>query len=61
MRALFKEVLLHYDKVMFDLSGYLIDLKKSHLFMLGIERNQAIAIENTIENFKNPRVFAYYF
>jgi len=27
MRALFNRVLLYYDKVMFDLSGYLIDLK----------------------------------
>jgi hypothetical protein len=44
MRALFNRVLLHYDKVMFDLSGYLVDLKKSHLFMLDIESNQAIAL-----------------
>jgi hypothetical protein len=44
MRALFNRLLLHYDKVMFDLSGYLVDLKKSQLFMLGIESNQAIAI-----------------
>ncbi|MGI8500062.1 MAG: hypothetical protein ACR2LR_02840 [Hassallia sp.] len=52
MRALFNRVFLPYDKVMFGFSGYLIDLKKSHLSMLGIERNQAIAIDNTIEKFK---------
>ncbi|WP_334890370.1 hypothetical protein [Nostoc sp.] len=28
-------------------------------FILGIESNQAIAIDNTIEKFKNPRVFVH--
>ncbi|MBN3948782.1 MAG: hypothetical protein HWQ38_20910 [Nostoc sp. NMS7] len=33
--------------------------KGMEFFILGIESNQAIAIDNTIEKFKNPRVFVH--